>query len=55
MMKLKVQLDSGVRAIGQMNEWYATHRPQDLIDDIQSGRVLFLETELVIPFLKGIP
>jgi hypothetical protein len=44
---LKNQLDSGVRGTGQMNEWFATHRPEDVMDDIQSGRVMFLETELV--------
>jgi len=43
---LRNQLQSGIRATGQMNEWFATHRPEDVIDDIESGRVTFLETEL---------
>jgi hypothetical protein len=52
MIESKILLESGVRALGQLNEWYATHRPQDLIDDIQTGHVVFLETELVIIFVK---
>ena len=47
MRVLKGQLESNVRVKGQMNEWFATHRPEDVMDDIQSGRVTFLETELV--------
>ena len=43
------QLESGARSAGQVNEWYATHRPVDLIDDIQEGRVTFLDTALVRP------
>ena len=44
---LKSQLESGVRVKGQLNEWFATHRPDDIMDDIHSGRVTFLEAELV--------
>ncbi len=44
---LKSQLESGVRVKGQLNEWFATHRPEHAMDDIQSGRVTFLETDLV--------
>ena len=44
---LKSQLESGMRVKGQMNEWFATHEPKDVIDDIKSGRVTFLETDLV--------
>jgi hypothetical protein len=36
-----------MRVKGQLNEWFATHRPEDIMDDIQSGRVTFLETDLV--------
>ncbi len=44
---LKSQLESGVRVKGQLNEWFATHRPDDIMDDIHSGRVTFLEADLV--------
>ena len=44
---LKSQLESGVHVKGQLNEWFASHRPEDVMDDMQSGRVTFLETDLV--------
>jgi hypothetical protein len=44
---LESQLKSGARASGRINEWFATHKPSDLVEDVQAGRVTFLQTNQV--------
>jgi hypothetical protein len=45
--ELMKQLEKGVRKAGQVNEWFATHRPADILGDLRGGRVTFIATELV--------
>jgi hypothetical protein len=45
--QLMEDLESGRQKAGRLNEWFATHRPADVIDDMQSRRVTFLEAAQV--------